>query len=80
MAEIAPRVVRRQKAAALPPVDPLQRYTVDETCVYLRQSPAKTYSDIARGDLRVIKDGSRTYIPGSEIVRRSTLQRDARVA
>jgi excisionase family DNA binding protein len=77
VAEIAPRLLRRQKLATLPPVDVHQRYTIDEACVYLRQSPAKTYSDIARGELRVIKDGSRTYIPGSEIVRRSTLPGEA---
>lgn len=58
----------------LPPVDPNQRYEIDEAKDYLRQSRSKTYSDIASGALRVIKDGGRTYVPGSEIVRRSTLQ------
>jgi hypothetical protein len=58
----------------LPPVDPNQRYEVEEARAYLRQSRSKTYSDIAAGALKVIKDGKRTYIPGSEIVRRSTLQ------
>lgn len=57
----------------LPPVDPNQRYGIDEANAYLRQSRAKTYNDIAAGALKVIKDGKRTYIPGSEIVRRSTL-------
>jgi hypothetical protein len=57
----------------LPPVDPNQRYEILEGSAYLRQSRAKTYNDIAAGILKVIKDGKRVYIPGSEIIRRSTL-------
>lgn len=57
----------------LPPVDPNRRYPLDQGCVYLAQSRAKTYNDIAAGLLKVIKDGKRVYIPGSEIIRRSTL-------
>ena len=59
--------------AALPPVDALQRYEIHEASAYLRQSRARTYNQIKRGELRVIKDGKRTYIPGSEIVRKSSL-------
>jgi Helix-turn-helix domain len=55
----------------LPPLDIRQRYTIDETGAYLRQSRAKTYNDIAAGKLPVIKDGKRTYIPGSAIAERS---------
>ena len=54
-------------------LDPLQRYSIPETNALLRQSNARTYQQIKAGELRVIKDGGRTYIPGSEIVRRSTL-------
>lgn len=57
----------------LPMLNPLQRYTVHQANEYLRQSSATTYSQIKRGELRVIKDGGRTYIPGSEIIRKSTL-------
>ncbi len=60
--------------SSLPPIDPHQRYQIEEANAYLRQSRAKTYIDISAGTLRVIKDGSRVYIPGSEIIRRSTLQ------
>jgi excisionase family DNA binding protein len=55
----------------LPPLDPLQRYTITETCGYLRQSRGKTYNDIRAGKLPVIKDGARTYIPGTAIAARS---------
>ncbi len=56
-----------------PSLDPLQRYSIPETNVLLRQSNARTYQQIKTGELRVIKDGARTYVPGSEIVRRSAL-------
>lgn len=55
----------------LPPLDENQRYTIDEATAYLRQSRAKTYQDIQAGRLSVIKDGRRSYIPGSDIASRS---------
>jgi len=54
-------------------LDPLQRYSIPEANALLRQSNARTYQQIKAGELRVIKDGGRSYVPGSEIVRRSTL-------
>jgi Helix-turn-helix domain len=54
-------------------LDAQQRYTIPEASELLRQSRAKTYTDITSGKIRIIKDGTRTYIPGSEIIRRSTL-------
>jgi hypothetical protein len=57
----------------LPPLDPQQRYTVEEAIRYLRSSRASVYKDIARGKLLSIKEGSRRYIPGSEIALRSRL-------
>jgi Helix-turn-helix domain len=63
-----------RKAKPVPPtLDPLQRYSVAEANALLRQSNARTYQQIKAGELRTIRDGGRTYIPGSEIVRRSTL-------
>ena len=50
------------------------RYTVPEASALLRQSRAKTYLDIKNGKLRPIRDGARTYIPGSEIHRRSRFE------
>lgn len=58
---------------ALPPIDPNRRYPLEQANAYLGQSRAKTYQDIGAGRLRVIKDGKRVYIPGSEIIRVSTL-------
>jgi hypothetical protein len=57
----------------LPPLEPQRRYTINAASGLLSQSRAKTYLDIRAGKLAVIKDGRRTYIPGSEIIRRSTL-------
>jgi excisionase family DNA binding protein len=56
---------------ALAPLDTLQRYSVPEASAYLRQSRAKTYQDINSGTLPIIKDGRRTYIPGTAIADRS---------
>jgi hypothetical protein len=61
----------------LPPIDPNRRYPIEQANQYLAQSRAKTYNDIAAGSLKVIKDGKRVYIPGSEIIRRSTLSQVA---
>lgn len=60
-------------AAAPAVIDPNQRWSLAETNTILRQSAAKTFKDIKEGKLRVIKDGRRTYVPGSELIRRSTL-------
>jgi ribosomal protein L17 len=68
-----PREARREKVARLPPVDSHQRYEIPEASAYLRQSVAKTYVDIKGGKLRIIKDGARAFVPGTEIIRRSTL-------
>ena len=55
------------------PIDTNRRYSIKVVNELLSQSNSKTYEDIAAGRLKVIKDGKRTYVPGSEIVRRSTL-------
>lgn len=65
------RILREQQP--LPALDPLQRYDINETSLYLRVSRSKIYEDINAGTLRTIKDGARVYVPGSEIIRRSTL-------
>ena len=54
-------------------IDSHQRYTIPEASAILRQSVAKTYTDIKAGNLRIIKDASRSYVPGVELIRRSTL-------
>lgn len=63
--------------ANLPPLDEKQRYSVPEAGAYLRTCRAKIYLKIKSGELRIIKDGARTLIPGSEIIRLSTLAASA---
>jgi hypothetical protein len=67
--------LKPQKPAPVAPtfVDLNQRYNVLLAAVILRQSVAKAWIDIRRGGLKVIRDGSRVYVPGSELIRRSTL-------
>jgi hypothetical protein len=60
----------------LPPpavVDTNQRYSLPEACAVLRQSPAQIYRDIAADRLHVIREGRRTYVHGSELVRRASV-------
>lgn len=61
----------------LPPLDPNQRYTIDEALDYLRSSRSHLYGKIAAGEIRTLKDGRRTYIPGTEIITASTIQSSA---
>jgi hypothetical protein len=61
------------KIPRLPPVDANQRYKLEEAYAYLRQGRTKTYREIAAGALKVIKEGKSVYVPGSEIIRRSTI-------
>ena len=58
---------------ALPPLDVNLRSSISEAIVYLRTSRASIYNLIAAGELRVIRQGRRTYVPNSEIARLSKL-------
>lgn len=58
---------------ALPSLDAKQRYTILEAARYLRCSRAHLYQCIAAGEISVIHDRRRVYVPGSEIARRSAL-------
>lgn len=62
----------RKTVSAPGPIDTNRRYSIKVVNELLSQSNSKTYEDIAAGRLKIIKDGGRTYIPGSEIIRRST--------
>ena len=55
----------------LPPLDVRQRYTVSETLGYLRIGRKYLYGLIAAGEIPVIKEGRRTFIPGAAIAERS---------
>ena len=59
--------------APLPPLDPAQRYTIPEATRYLRTSHQTIYNLINAGELATIKEGRRRFVPGSEIVKRSSL-------
>lgn len=63
----------------LPSVDVAQRYTIKEATSYLRISHASIYKEINACRIRVIKQGKRTFVPGSEISRLSRLD-DAAIA
>jgi excisionase family DNA binding protein len=58
----------------LPPVDVAQRYTIKEATAYLKISHATIYKEINARRLRVLKQGKRTFVPGSEIARLSQLE------
>lgn len=57
----------------LPPIDLRQRYTIFEAAAYLRISRDYVYKLMRAGRLRTIRDGSRRYVPGTELARLSTL-------
>ncbi len=59
------------KPIPLAPLDEAQRYTLAETTRYLRTSRTSLYLAIRAGKLKAIRQGSRVYIPGSEIARLS---------
>jgi len=58
----------------LPPLDASRRYTVEQALLYLSTSRVTLYKLIRDDKLKAIKEGRRTYIPGSEIVRVSSAQ------
>jgi prophage regulatory protein len=68
--------VRRKskERQTLPPVDAAQRYTIAEATAYLRISHASVYKEINARRIRVLKQGKRTFVPGSEIARLSRLE------
>jgi hypothetical protein len=57
----------------LPPLDPNQRYEIGEALAYLRTSRAHFYEKVATGQVRLIKDGRRSYVPGSELIKLSRI-------
>jgi hypothetical protein len=64
----------------LAPLDERQRYSISETVRYLRISRASVYNLIRQGDLRTIREGARQFVPGAEIIKRSTLPATASAA
>jgi len=62
---------------ALAPLDQAQRYSIEETILYLRSSRKTVFDDIRHGRLVTIKEGKRRFVPGSEIARRSRVTQAA---
>jgi hypothetical protein len=56
-------------AQALPPIDCNQRYAIEEGRAYLRISRSRFYTKVKRGEIALIKDGSRSFIAGRELIR-----------
>lgn len=67
------KIEKTNTVRALPSVDPNRRYPVAVALEYLSISNGKFYEQLKAGDICVIKDGGRTFVPGSEIIRKSTL-------
>ena len=62
----------KKTPAALPALDPLQRYSVDEALAYLRTSRQSFYSKLVNtGRIALIREAGRRFVPGSEIARLS---------
>lgn len=55
----------------LPPLDANQRYTIDEAADYLRTSRVRVYQKVHANQLRLIKDGRRSYIGGIDLIAQS---------
>ena len=55
----------------LAPLDPRQRYTIEEALMYLRLSRARLYAKVHAGEIALLKDGRRTFVNGGDIVRLS---------
>jgi len=55
----------------LPPLDPNQRYTIDESADYLRVSRPTIYKKVANGQIRLIEDGRRRFVPGVDLIAQS---------
>jgi hypothetical protein len=66
-------IERRELRRTLAPIDANARYPVDLALVYLDCSRRQFYADVKAGRIRLIKVGRRSYAPGSELVRLSTV-------
>jgi hypothetical protein len=56
-----------------PTLDQSQRFIVDEAARYLRIAASTTWLRIREGKIQVIREGGRTFVPGTEIARLSRL-------
>lgn len=80
MATVTPTPETRQRHNTPQPVtffSPDLRYSITEAAHLLRQSVSKTWVDVREKRLAVIREGGRVFVPGAEIVRRSSLPQTA---
>lgn len=63
------RYAKRKTTEDLPAFNPLLRYPIKVASAFLSQGEGKTFADIKAGRIIPIREGRRTFIPGSEIVR-----------
>ena len=63
----------RASISPLPPIDERRRYPIPVGADYLGCSNSYVFKLMREKRIQVIRDGGRTYIPGSEIVRLSTI-------
>ena len=63
----------KKKRPQLPPLDLHQRYSIQESCGYLRISRPSFYKKLKAGEIYVLKEGARVFVPGTEIARNSTI-------
>ena len=62
-----------KKRSALPPIDPRRRYPTNIAAEYLGICVSTLYADIKGRRIKTIKDRKRRFVPGSEIIRRSSV-------
>jgi hypothetical protein len=55
-------------------LDENRRYPLPLAAAYLGISRAWLFVKIRRGEIKILKDASRTFVPGSEIVRHSRFE------
>jgi hypothetical protein len=65
-----PKQIRKLPPPTIP-LDPRQRYGLLEAAAYLRTSHMTVFNLIKAGQLPVIVEGKRKYVPGSAIAERS---------
>lgn len=57
--------------APLPQLEPLRRYDIPTTLALLGISRRHFYQSVKAGRIKMVKDGRRSFCPGSEIARLS---------
>jgi hypothetical protein len=59
------------KTQPLPQLDPLRRYSIADSLTLLGVSKKRFYAHVKAGRITLLKDGRRSFCPGSDIARLS---------